>query len=330
MTAELFYWSLFALAVGVGMWGAVKQHGHTSIEDGGTLSLSSSSLADSAVTTAKLAADAVTTAKITDASVTGAKTLLPLFQCRLVYSDANHLTLNRFGGSWLFINGLNYQIPSSAPTLNVSGASASQLNYIYAYISGGAVTLEKSTTAYATDSTYGHLIKSGDATRTLVGLAYTTGSTQWADSEAQRFTRSYYNDPGITTKSYFTTTRSTNSTGYVELHSEIRNEFVVWAGETVHLAASGMRRVNSNSVVTDVSMGIDSANAEDTWNSAYDANGASDGYMPVGMTLLKSGLGEGYHYATLIGKVNYGAAQLQMHGGSQGLRNVLAGYTRRR
>jgi len=73
MTAELFYWSLFALAVGVGMWGAVKQHGHTSIEDGGTLSLSSSSLADSAVTTAKLAADAVTTAKITDASVTAAK-----------------------------------------------------------------------------------------------------------------------------------------------------------------------------------------------------------------------------------------------------------------
>jgi hypothetical protein len=73
MMADVLFWSIFALAVGTGMWGAIKQHGHTSATDGGTLSLSASSLADGAVTAAKLASDAVTTAKILDANVTAAK-----------------------------------------------------------------------------------------------------------------------------------------------------------------------------------------------------------------------------------------------------------------
>jgi hypothetical protein len=41
MTGELLFWSLFALAVGTGMWGALKQHGHTSDTDGGTLNIAS-------------------------------------------------------------------------------------------------------------------------------------------------------------------------------------------------------------------------------------------------------------------------------------------------
>ena len=240
----------------------------------------------------------ITTAKLADSSVTGAKTLLPLFQCRLEYTSTTLLTLNRFGGSWLFINGLNYQIPSSAPTINVSGASASQLNYIYAYISGGAVTLEKSTTAYATDSTYGHLIKSGDATRTLVGLARTTGSTLWADSTTQRFVLSLYHQQhrhlvsgGIA--------GSTTSGSYAELSTNNRLEFLVWSNGLIRSNFFGSTAVNSAADVY-IAIGLDGttpitgAESQDTQaganaNIAHSVGGIS---APA----------EGYHYVTLLGK----------------------------
>lgn len=109
---------------------------------------------------------------------------------RLVLSGAN-LTLSPVAGKYITIKDANglaqlYAV-TSLPTLSAP-STAAQLNYIYAYISGGAVALERSTTGYATD-TDGYRYKSGDKTRRLVGVAegITSGaSVVWADSITNR------------------------------------------------------------------------------------------------------------------------------------------------
>ncbi len=100
-------------------------------------------------------------------------------QCRLVYVSSTEIRLDRRNGSYLWINGAIQQIPSSGPTLSNSGLSASTAYYIYAYMNSTTMTLEASTTVPATSSSDGTQIKTGDATRALVGRIITNGSSQF-------------------------------------------------------------------------------------------------------------------------------------------------------
>lgn len=69
------------------------------------------------------------------------------------------------------INGRYEVIPDAGVTLAIGAAAAATLYYIYAYMSGSTMTLEFSATGYSTQAGTGVPIKTGDATRTLVGLA---------------------------------------------------------------------------------------------------------------------------------------------------------------
>lgn len=229
----------------------------------------------------------------------------PLFQCRLVKSGAN-LALGRVDGCSLFINGSNQLIPATAPTLTPP-AVASTVYYIYAYVTGGVVTLEYSTTVYATDATYGHKIKSGDATRTLVGLARTTAGNAWADSYAQRFIRSYYNDLGITGSNSFTANRTTTSATYVEINSEIRCEFLIWTGEITLFFSAGAATGQANNQLVTTAISIDGTPVNAYTSSTVAGVGGS---VSVNINLVSgpdsssANLGEGYHYVTLVGKTD--------------------------
>lgn len=108
-------------------------------------------------------------------------------QCDLRISGAN-LILLPLKGNKLLINGSSYVIPAAGITLPVTGASASTMYYIYAYMSGGTMTLERSATIYQTDNATGILTKTGDTTRTFVGWAKTNASPTWS------IVRTYYND----------------------------------------------------------------------------------------------------------------------------------------
>jgi hypothetical protein len=96
-------------------------------------------------------------------------------QCRLQRDSASQLSLQRYQGAYLplKISGTwaAKLIPASGPTLSNSGLVAATLYYIYAFDNAGTLTLEASTTGHAVDATVGVEIKSGDATRTLVGVA---------------------------------------------------------------------------------------------------------------------------------------------------------------
>lgn len=117
-------------------------------------------------------------------------------QCRLVLSSTTAIKLNPCDGQYIKIAGVFYSIPSAGVTLTNSGLSSSTLYYIYAYISGGNVTLSASTTGYTTDSTAGNIgtpILTGNNAYTLVGMVYMNSSTQFADDSGNRNVLSYFN-----------------------------------------------------------------------------------------------------------------------------------------
>lgn len=222
--------------------------------------------------------------------------------CRLSYVSTTQIRLDRFKGRCLFINGVNEEIPSVGVTLSNAGLVANTVYYVYAYMNSSTMTLEASTTAYATDSTYGHKIKNGDATRTLVGMIRTDATSQFTNAANKRFVRSYFNDPGITTKGNFTADRSTTSLSYTELNTEIRNEVLLWAGETWSIMANGSMLNTTNGQVCFSTIGIDGTPQDagvitTTSASFYDA---------YSITLPRNDLAEGYHYATLMGSVAAG------------------------
>jgi hypothetical protein len=292
-----------------------------------------------------LSANVVTTPKILDANVTYAKiqnvahgkvlarlsagagvveeAVIPFGQCRLAKSGSN-LVLSPFKGNLITINSLAETIPDAGVTLSTGGLSPTTLYYIYAWMNSGTMTLEASTTAYATQVGTGVTVKAGDATRTLVGMARTNGSTAWTDSATQRFVRSWFNDPGAALLNNFTANRSTSSTSFVELNSEIRIEFLVWSGETFQVGATGNVNAASNATVS-TAIGFDGTTADDS--STQTGVGGVTGNYGIGLILFKSGLAEGYHYATLLGNTNSGTSTWS-GGSTAGARTVLTGYAK--
>ncbi|MFZ5565975.1 MAG: hypothetical protein ACOY95_03130 [Pseudomonadota bacterium] len=224
-------------------------------------------------------------------------------ECRLA-KDGSSLKLSPYKGNKITIGGRVETVPSAGVTLSASGLTPSTLYYIYAYMNSGTMTLEASTTAYATDATTGVTIKSGDATRTLVGMARPITGPAWADTAAQRFVRSWFNDPGVACTAAFTAGRSTSSGTYVELNTEIRNEFLVWAGEKAQISTEGYQ-LSGGAGNTYTSVGIDGTTAEDT---CVAQSNPADGFGSANCTLQKTGLAEGYHYATLLAKVDVSSA----------------------
>jgi hypothetical protein len=273
----------------------------------------------------------VTAGKFLGGNLTGAaaaaptENIIPFGQCRLTKSSTS-LLLSPYKGNLLTINSTAVQIPDAGVTLSTSGLSSSTLYYIYAFMNSGTMTLEASATAYATQAGTGVTIKSGDATRTLIGMARTDGSTTWQDSATQRFVRSWFNDPGVALLNSFSANRSTSSASYVEINSEIRNEFLIWAGETINVSANGETTQFATSNACHTSIGFDGATAEDTFFYADAAtSSAAQGFA---LTLAKAGLSEGYHFVTLLGKSLSGNASTWIGSGTAGTRSTLRAFLR--
>lgn len=254
---------------------------------------------------------------------TSAWVAAPTNQVQLVRASSTSVQLNRFAGAWFFINGSSYQVQSPGPTLAVGALANSTLYYVYAYMSGTTMTLEAVATAPIPDTVYGNMIKTGDASRALVGMVYLLGGN-FIDTPTQRFVRSWYNDPGISLLNNFTTGRSTASATFVEVNSEIRIELLVWTGETVQLNTTGYVIDNASANIG-TSLGIDGATAENAVNLSFTS--AATVTVPIGITLYRAGLSQGYHYVTLLGKTDTGTATWA-GSGTSGTRTTLQGFAK--
>lgn len=223
-------------------------------------------------------------------------------QCRLTKSGAN-LLLSRYDGSRIYLAGTWHDIPSAGVTLAATSLSTNTTYYIYAYSNSGTLTLEASATAPTADTVTGVQIKTGDATRSLVGMARTITGPAWADTAAQRFVISYFNRLPIYAINARTPNFTTTSTSYVEAVPSNRAEFLTWADQTCEVKVSSYN-FSSTTGYCYTKASFDGA------TSAYALTSfGTNGYptTAVHQELLTAG----YHYGTGMVKVDIGTGTWQ-------------------
>lgn len=206
-------------------------------------------------------------------------------------------------------NSFQFSATQGGAAVNTSGVQSGvhtltgPVHYIYAYMSGATMTLEAglTSTANAAQAGTGVVTKSGDATRTLVGMARAVNNA-WVDSAAQRLVISYFNRRDINLLGRFTADRTTGSATYVELNAEIRIEHLTWADEAISYSLNGTAASNIAANVCVNGLGIDSVTAA-TAGLESGVVSAQPGYYaasPINGSVL---LSEGYHFTTLLGSV---------------------------
>lgn len=217
---------------------------------------------------------------------------------RLVLDGAN-IRLTRCNGSRILIGGIVEELPVAGVALAPTGLPINTTHFIYVTGSGLGMALVASTTAWVVDGTTGFKVMSGNPAATLVGMARTITGPAWVDDSSRRFVLSLFNQPRRASRKSFTAARSTTSGSYVEINSEIRNEWIQWGGEVAvaSIMGSASNDTANQSVLTAV--GWDGVINSHSTNAVTSATGL--GYncsITEPFTLT-----EGYHYSTLMGRV---------------------------
>ncbi|OZI20051.1 hypothetical protein CAL26_21085 [Bordetella genomosp. 9] len=117
-------------------------------------------------------------------------------ECRLDGGTAaNSIKLSRYNGSRITLGGTTLQIPENGLEVVPTGLTAAALYYVYAYPNNGAPALEWGTgTAWArATGPDGRQIKTGDASRLLVGMFRPSAGGVITDTTATRGVASWFN-----------------------------------------------------------------------------------------------------------------------------------------
>ncbi len=217
-----------------------------------------------------------------------------LGQCRLAKSGAN-LILRPLNGNQITIDDANYAIPAAGVSLAATGLTPSTAYFIYAYMNSGTMTLEASTTGHATDTSTGVEIKSGDATRTLVGMARPITGPAFQDTAAQRLVLSWFNRRTFSGWAQLSADRTLTGAPFSEVHSEIRNEFLTWGDEPVSAQVSG------GWTVTGASLGAARVSFDGTTAGVARSLVSVNSTVSLSIAEPATALSEGFHYCTLEG-----------------------------
>jgi hypothetical protein len=233
-------------------------------------------------------------------------------QCRLAYVSGTSIKLSPANGRSLIINGTAQQVPTAGVTVSNSGLAASTLYYVYAYMNAGAMALELSTTGHSTNTNCVE-IKSGDASRTLVGMAYLNASSQFQDDTANLLVLSYFNRKRKVGKAKFTADRfMASSVGvFSEVNTEIRVTFLTWADEPVRQAICGGWTVNG------AATGYGYANIDNDTSGQRAWCSTSSNTTTTLSSVDERFVTEGYHFGSLTGNCASGTS-VQYIGGKNG------------
>ncbi len=170
-------------------------------------------------------------------------------QCRLDFVSTTVLRLSRFQGKWISVkvgsDWLAHEIPAAGVDLANTGLTAATKYNIYAFDDSGTLTLEASTTAHAVDADTGIAIKSGDATRTLVGLAYMGAGTPGVFLAQGIGTLSWFNRRRTISEISHATHYGVGNAGYTEVNSAFRIPFVNWSDDKPHAIYNTAGGVNA-------------------------------------------------------------------------------------
>jgi hypothetical protein len=225
---------------------------------------------------------------------------------RLEYVSATALSFRPYNGDRIKINGSIYAIPSGGITLTNSGLTANTLYYVYVLESGGTIAGEFSTTGHATSTTAGNVgteIKSGDNTRTLIGMVYTNASSQFQYTADFRGVINWFNRRNIALTGSGTGGASTTSTTAVELTTAARAYFLSWAEEAVHGGIIGVGIADTASAICTGSALLDGATVMPAFNQFTAFTAGAQGALGA---LHSFAVSEGFHYLTPSGAVTAG------------------------
>lgn len=220
-------------------------------------------------------------------------------QCRVQVDLTTQISLQRYQGSQIAIKtGSTWgvlTIPASGPTLANTGLTAATKYYIYAFNSSGTLTLEASTTTHATDTDTGVEIKSGDATRTLVGMVFMDAGTPgtFVSSATKRWCVNWFHRSNLDLVNTYSADRSSTSTTFAELNTEIRLQFLTWADEAVFVCVEGSAQTDSSGQATVNGVDFDSTT---TAAQAVSAIMTATQAQPFAVSVMKR-LSEGQHIA---------------------------------
>lgn len=218
----------------------------------------------------------------------------------LTYVNATTLALVRRDGTRLMINGVATEIPAAGLTITNAGLATSTLYYVYAQ---PGPSLLFSTNSHVQDATTGMEVESTNAAHTLVGLVRTNASSQFVFNSRQKLVRSYFNRKAIVVNGAFTAARSTTSLTSTELNTEIRNEWVQFAGEAVSASIIGSSTTSVANVSAFTQLGWDG-----TGLGKVNGNASATALAyNAGHTEHRDDLSEGFHYATVLGNVQAAA-----------------------
>lgn len=228
-------------------------------------------------------------------------------QCRLSVSSATTLLLSPYNGNSVIVNGIPLVLPSAGVTYTASGLSASTKYYVYLGGTTASPSLSLSTTGYVT-GTNGVTVMSGDATKTLVGMIYTTASTQFVDAAATRYCLNWFNRRKITGVVFANPNYTfSNTAGLAEINTSLRVFFLSWADDAPVISQAGSFQLSATGTIV----------------SQCSVDTVANGYSPSqGLTLPSSyngpfssiggigSLSEGQHFTICCAYVNAGTATL--------------------
>lgn len=238
---------------------------------------------------------------------------------RLIRNNNTSISLIPYGGGTLLVNGglINpvggWQMYAIDIINNValsagaaSPATVNTLYYIYGYQDTAhyyGVILEASTTGYTLDSG-GIALKTGDSTRTLVGMAWCidngVGVPIWQDAAAKRYVASYFNRKPTLATTAFTADRTVTGTSFAEINAETEAGFMSW-GDAIVASYAGSCSNAAAGDTCSTALTIDGVSTilGGTINLSV-ANGDPENCSVSGAYAPS----EGRHYVTLAGKVN--------------------------
>ncbi|BFU90170.1 MAG: hypothetical protein NTAFB01_13570 [Nitrospira sp.] len=224
-----------------------------------------------------------------------------VFCGRFIYVSATSCRLDPYNGNRILINGSIETIPSAGVSITNGGLVSNTLYYAYVFISSGTMTLEFSTTAPATDTTYGHSIKTGDGTRTLVGLIRANASSQFVDTVIQRFVASWRNQEARNLFVTFGTPTFTFTGTASEIDNTKRVEWVQFAG-SITVRASGRCSNNTGGQTTYLGVRLNATTGQD--GSLSGGHSSTANYEVATNPAHSQDLATGYDFATVTGLVS--------------------------
>jgi hypothetical protein len=155
--------------------------------------------------------------------------------------------------------------------------------------------------AHQVDTNTGVEIRQADDSHVVVGMVRTNAASQFPGG---LLVLSWANRRGKVGAGAFTADRATGSLTYVELHTEIRVPFLTWGDDVVGFHYNGTSNNTAGRAYNTAAVAVDGTSPVTNLENLGVNNTAGDAQNEV--VSGRAAIAEGYHYATLIGRVNSG------------------------